>query len=199
MNTNFKMLRIHKSTSEEALLKDCRKKKSAAQEEMYQRFAPKMLGVCVRYIYDREEAEHVMIGGMVKVFEKLEQYQGEGSLEGWIRRIMVNESLMYIRKNKNMSLEVEVEKAEFEPDYYSLESNLEAEDLMSLIGELPIGYRTVFNLYAIEGYSHKEIADTLSINENTSKSQLSRARKFLQSRLLEIQEKELKHDRRNGK
>lgn len=192
------MLRVHKSNTEEALLKDCRRGKPRAQQEMYERFAPKMLGVCIRYIHDREEAEHVMIGGMVKVFEKLEQYQGEGSLEGWVRRIMVNESLMYIRRNKNMSLEVEVEKAESEPDYHALESGLEAQDLMALIAELPVGYRTVFNLYALEGYNHKEIADTLGINENTSKSQLSRARKFLQTRLLEIQEKELKHDQRNG-
>jgi len=135
---------------------------------------------------------------MVKVFDKLEQYQGEGSLEGWVRRIMVNESLMYIRKHKNMSLEVEVEKAESEPDYSTLENSLEAADLMALIAELPVGYRTVFNLYAIEGYNHKEIAETLGINENTSKSQLSRARKYLQTRLATIQEKELKQDG-NGK
>ena len=120
---------------------------------------------------------------MVKVFEKLDQFSGEGSLEGWVRRVMVNESLMYIRKNKNMSLEVDVEHAEFEPNYQTLENTLEAQDLMNLIAELPVGYRTVFNLYAIEGYNHKEIAETLGINENTSKSQLSRARKLLQTRL----------------
>jgi len=198
MNTNLTMLRINKSNTEEKLLSDCRKGKAQAQKEMYERFAPKMLGVCFRYIHDREEAEHVMIGGMVKVFEKLDQYHGDGSLEGWIRRVMVNESLMYIRKNKNMSLEVEVEKAEAEPDYNTLDSSLEAADLMALIAELPVGYRTVFNLYAIEGYNHKEIAETLGINENTSKSQLSRARKFLQARLIEIQEKELKTNS-NGK
>lgn len=166
---------------------------------LYERFAPKMLGVCFRYIHDRTEAEHVMIGGMVKVFEKLVQYQGEGSFEGWVRRIMVNESLMYIRKHKNMSLEVEVDKAEFEPDYHALENSLEAADLLGLIAGLPVGYRTVFNLYAIEGYNHKEIAEMLDINENTSKSQLSRARKYLQSRLYEIQDKELKKDKSNGK
>ena len=167
---------------------------------MYERFAPKMLGVCFRYIHDREEAEHVMIGGMVKVFEKLSQYGGEGSFEGWIRRIMVNESLMYIRKNKNMSLEVEVDKADTEPDFQVLESSLETADLMILISELPVGYRTVFNLYAIEGYNHKEIGDMLGINENTSKSQLSRARKILQNRLTALQEKEneIKHNS-NGK
>ena len=135
---------------------------------------------------------------MVKVFEKLEQYNGEGSFEGWIRRIMVNESLMYIRKHKNMSLEVEVEKAEMKPDYQSLESTLETDDLMRLITELPVGYRTVFNLYAIEGYSHKEIAEQLGINENTSKSQLSRARKYLQNRLAELQQEALKNDQSDG-
>ncbi|WP_421876083.1 RNA polymerase sigma factor [Marinoscillum sp.] len=192
MKTNLKMLRINKSNSEENLLRDCRKGKSSAQQSFYERFAPKMLGVCIRYIHDREEAEHVMIGGMVKVFDKLDQYSGEGSLEGWVRRIMVNESLMYIRKNKNMSLEVDVQQAEFEPNYQTLESSLEAADLLSMIAELPVGYRTVFNLYAIEGYNHKEIAETLGINENTSKSQLSRARKLLQANLAALQEKELK-------
>lgn len=194
MNTNLNMLRINKSISEEQLLADCRKKKPQAQKALYERFASKMLAVCHRYINDRDEAEHVMIGGMVKVFEKLDQFQEEGSLEGWIRRIMVTQSLMYIRKHKNMSLQVEVEKAETEPDYQTLERSLEAADLMQIIGELPVGYRTVFNLYAIEGYNHKEIADMLGINENTSKSQLSRARKYLQSRLLDLQEKELKQD-----
>lgn len=197
MNTNLNMLRIQKSNTEEVLLQDCKKGKSRAQQAFYERFAPKMLGVCIRYIRDREEAEHVMIGGMVKVFEKLNQYTGEGSLEGWVRRIMVNESLMYIRKNKNMSLEVEVEQAEEAPDYQLLETSLEAQDLLNLIAELPVGYGTVFNLYAIEGYTHKEIAETLDINENTSKSQLSRARKLLQSRLAQLQKEELK-DRSNG-
>lgn len=198
MNTNFNMLRINKSTSEEALIGDCRKGKPSAQQQLYERFAGKMLGVCYRYIHDREEAEHVMIGGMVKVFEKLEQYQGDGSFEGWIRRIMVNESLMYIRKNKNMSLEVEVEKADYEPDYRTLESHLQASDLLALIAELPVGYRTVFNLYAIEGYSHQEIGEMLGINENTSKSQLSRARKYLQNRLENLETKTLKKEQDHG-
>lgn len=198
MNTNLNMLRINKSNTEEQLIADCRRGRQKAQKELYDRFAPKMLGVCFRYIHDRDEAEHVMIGGMVKLFEKLNQYQGDGSFEGWVRRIMVNESLMYIRKNKNMSLEVEVDKADSEPDFQSLESNLETADLMALIAELPVGYRTVFNLNAIEGYNHKEIAEMLKINENTSKSQLSRARKILQTKLLGLQEKELKQNS-NGK
>lgn len=193
------MLRIDKSTTEEVLLNDCRKGRADAQTKLYERFAPRMLGICFRYIHDREEAEHVMIGGMIKVFEKLDQYQGGGSFEGWVRKIMVNESLMYIRKNKNMSLEVEVQKAESEPDYQSLEQTLEAADLLKLIAALPVGYCTVFNLYAIEGYNHQEIANLLGITENTSKSQLSRARKYLQARLFELETKELKKDSGNGK
>lgn len=180
------MLLIHKSTTEEELLRDCRKGKAKAQQTIYERLAPKMLGVCVRYIRDRDEAEHVMIGGMVRLFEKLDQFKGEGSFEGWVRRIMVTECLMYLRKNKSLPIEVAVEKADEEPDYRSLEDHLEAADLINLISELPTGYRTVFNLYAIEGYSHKEIADSMGINENTSKSQLSRARTYLQKRLLEM-------------
>lgn len=177
------MLRINKSDSEQALITGCRKGKTSAQRDLYNRFAPKMMGVCMRYIHDREEAEHVMIGGMVKVFEKIDQFNGEGSFEGWIRRIMVNESLMYIRKSKNMSLEVDIETVDREPNYHQLEETLEANDLLMLVGELPVGYRTVFNLFAIEGYNHQEIAEMLEISENTSKSQLSRARKYLQNRL----------------
>lgn len=192
------MLRINTYGSEAELLDDCRKGRSNAQKELYASIAPKMLGVCVRYIYDREEAEHVMIGGMIKVFEKLNQYNGDGSFEGWVRRIMVNESLMYIRKNRAMSLEVEISEADSEPDFETLGNQLEVDDLMKLISELPVGYRTVFNLYAIEGFSHKEIAEMLGINENTSKSQLSRARKFLQTRLLTLQERELKQNKENG-
>ncbi len=180
------MLLIHKSTTEEEILRDCRKGKAKAQQALYERLASKMLGVCIRYIRDREEAEHVMIGGMVKVFEKLDQFKGEGSFEGWVRRIMVTESLMYIRKNKALSVEVEVEAADLEPDYSSLEDHLQTSDLLALISELPVGYRSVFNLYAIEGYSHKEIGELLGISENTSKSQLSRARTYLQKRLMDL-------------
>lgn len=185
-------------SSEEELLKECRKGKPKAQKELYSLFAAKMLGVCIRYIYDREEAEHVMIGGMVKVFEKISQYSGSGNFEGWVRRIMVNESLMYIRKNKAMSLEIEISETQIAPNYEVLGDQLEAEDLMKFIAELPVGYRTVFNLYAIEGYSHKEIAKMLEINENTSKSQLSRARKLLQTRLNNLSEMEMRKKKSYG-
>ncbi|MEQ9218532.1 MAG: sigma-70 family RNA polymerase sigma factor [Cyclobacteriaceae bacterium] len=198
MNIDRYMLRINKSNTEQALLEGCRKGQADAQRELYERFAPRMMGVCMRYIHDREEAEHVMIGGMVKVYEKIGQFNDEGSFEGWIRKIMVNESLMYIRKYKNMSLEVEIEAVDHTPNYHVLEQTLEANDLLRLVGELPVGYRTVFNLYAIEGYNHKEIAKMLEINENTSKSQLSRARKHLQNRLEALQKAEIKKGESNG-
>jgi RNA polymerase sigma-70 factor (ECF subfamily) len=136
------------------------------------------------------EAEDVLVTSFTKIFEKIGQYKGEGSFEGWIRRVVVNESLTYLRKNKNMYLEMDIEAAADEPDYHKLSNQLEADDLMKMIEELPVGYRTVFNMYAIDGFSHQEIADRLGISENTSKSQLSRARALLQKKLTEI-EKEL--------
>lgn len=188
-------LKINKSITEEELIRACRKGNSKAQREVYQKFSSRMLGVCLRYIKAEDEAEDVMISGFTKVFMKIDQYQGDGSFEGWIRKIMVNEALGYIRKNKNMYLEVELEKAAIEPDYDKLEKSLETEDLLKLIRELPSGYRTVFNLYAIEGYNHREIADSLGVSENTSKSQLSRARSLLQKKLAEL-DSELKIIRR---
>lgn len=193
----MKMLRINKSLTEEELIEGCRKGKSLSQKKLYDRLAPKMLGVCMRYVKDRDEAEHLMIGSIVKVFEKINQFKNEGSFEGWVRRIVVNDCLMYIRKNKAMGLEIDIDSAIETPDLTKLEDSLEAEDLLKIINELPVGYKTVFNLYAIEGYGHAEIAEMLEINENTSKSQLSRARKWLQKRLVDI-EKETEVTLTNG-
>lgn len=152
-----------------------------------------MYALCCRYVKDRMEAEDVLVIAFTKIFERIGQYKGEGSFEGWIRRVMVNESLTYLRKNKNMYLETDIEAASREPDYQQLENQLEADDLLKLIEELPTGYRMVFNLYAIDGYTHQEIADQLGISENTSKSQLSRARALLQRRLLEQEKKSLQN------
>lgn len=193
------MLTIHKSKTETEIIEGCLSGKSWAQRALYDRVNAKMLAVCVRYIQDRNEAEHVMIGGMVKVFEKISQYSGEGHFEGWIRRIMVNESLMYIRKKKNMSVESEIEDDQHEALHLDWANQLEAEDLLRLIQSLPIGYQTVFNLYAIEGYNHAEIGKQLGISENTSKSQLSRARKLLQQKLVSLEQKELTKHQEHGK
>jgi RNA polymerase sigma-70 factor (ECF subfamily) len=170
------------------LIDGCRKKDRHAQRFLFERLSGKMLALCCRYVKDRMDGEDVMVMAFTKVFDRIGQYKGEGSFEGWVRRIMVNESLTYLRKNKSMYLETDIEAAEREPDYNKLGGELEAEDLRKLIGDLPTGYRIVFNLYAIDGFSHQEIAAQLGVSENTSKSQLSRARTLLQKRLTEMED-----------
>lgn len=141
-----------------------------------------MFGVCRRYIKNEQDAEDVMINGFFKVFTKIEQFNEKGSFEGWIRRIMVNESLMFLRKyNMNLSIELNETQAVTEMD---ADSQIREEDILKLLDYLPIGYRTVFNLYVIEGFSHKEIAEQLGVSVNTSKSQLIKARKKLQQLIL---------------
>jgi RNA polymerase sigma-70 factor (ECF subfamily) len=175
------------------LIEKCLRNDRQAQHALYKMYAGKMYAVCCRYVKDRMDAEDVMVMAFTKIFERISQFKGEGSFEGWIRRVMVNESLTYLRKNKNMYLETDIEEVDREPDYQQLENQLEADDLLKLIEELPTGYRMVFNLYSIDGYSHQEIADQLGISENTSKSQLSRARALLQKRLLEQEKKSLQN------
>lgn len=174
----------------------CKRQDSIAQKHLYEHYSGKMYGLCCRYIPSKMEAEDVLITAFTKLFERIDQFKGEGSFEGWMRRIIVNESLTYLRRNKNMYLETEIEAVDREPDFAKLENTLEAEDLMKLISQLPTGYRMVFNLYAIDGFSHKEIAEQLGISENTSKSQLSRARALLQKKLGEL-EKEGKEQKSN--
>jgi RNA polymerase sigma factor (sigma-70 family) len=183
---------VRKSGREEKLIRSCRDQDPRAQRDVFQLWAPKMLGVCLRYIKDRGEAESVMTGGFLKIFEKINQYSGEGSFEGWVRRIMVNESLGYLRQHKHAFMMVDAEEADCEISFEEADQQLQADELLLMIRQLPDGYRTVFNLYAIEGYSHKEIAEQLGISENTSKSQLSRARNLLQLNIAR-HEKMLKH------
>lgn len=168
---------------EDELIKGCLRRERSAQRELYDTFSSKMYSICYRYVKDSMEAEDILITAFMKVFDKIGQFKSEGSFEGWIRRIVVNEALTYLRRNRSMYLETELEQADREPDYSKLSDHLEAEDLMNMIKELPTGYRIVFNMYAIDGYSHKEIASHLNISENTSKSQLSRARVYLQKML----------------
>ncbi len=182
------MLQTTKTYSEERVIADCKKGKSKAQKELYDRHAPTMLGLCVRYIKSKAEAEDVMIAGFMKIFTNLHQYEGKGSFEGWMKRIMVNESLMYIRRNKAMYVEVDIDHANKSPGSSWEHLKLETDDLLRLIESLPTGYRTIFNLYAIEGYSHKEIGEMLEISESTSKSQLSRARVILQTKVMKLEE-----------
>ena len=170
---------------EDELIQRCLRRERDAQRQLYDTYSSKMYALCHRYVKSSMDAEDVLVTAFMKVFDKIGQFKSEGSFEGWIRRIMVNEALTHLRRNRAMYLETDLEYADREPDYAQLGDHLETEDLMNMIQELPTGYRIVFNLYAIDGYSHKEIADQLGISENTSKSQLSRARAHLQKTLME--------------
>lgn len=177
----FKIYRAN----EDELIKGCLRYDRKAQKLLYDTFSSKMYGLSYRYVKDAMEAEDIVITAFTKIFDKINQFKGEGSFEGWIRRIVVNEALGFLRKNKPLYLETDLNRVDLEPKYNQLSDHLVEEDLISMIQDLPTGYRIVFNLYAIDGYSHKEIAQQLGISENTSKSQLSRARLYLQKILAE--------------
>lgn len=170
-----------------ALVKKCVDGDQRAQRMLFERFAPKMLGVCMRYSKNSEQAEDVLQDGFVKVFTKLSYYKGDGSLEGWIRRIVVNTALDQIRKNAKFQDNVALDDVDYKLELKgNVLENLAAEDLLVLINEMPAGYKVVFNMFAIEGYSHKEIAQELNVSENTSKSQYSRARAYLKKKLEDL-------------
>lgn len=169
---------------DQQLLSRCQAGDAQAQNELYERFAARMYRVCYRYVKDELHAEDILVGGFTKVFRHLDgfRYRHEGSLEAWIRRIMVNEALMFLRKHYQFGLVAESQADGLEAGS-SVEAALSAEEIYALILRLPTGYRTVFNLYVVEGYSHQEIAGQLGISENTSKSQLSKARAALRNLL----------------
>ena len=171
----------------QALIKDCIKQKPRAQRELYNLFAPKMMAVCYRYAKDEANAEDILQEGFIKVFQKIGKYDDRGSFEGWIRRIMVNTAIDHIRKQKKQNMEVEINEVISEDLSEDALDRLEVEYLYEMIQQMPNGYRLVFNLYAIEGYSHKEIGKKLNITESTSRSQLAKARKALQSMVRQMQ------------
>ncbi len=175
-------------TTEGQLIVALKRGESRAHKVVYERFAGKMLTVCTRYCANRADAEEVMLDGFMRVFEKIEQFREDGSFEGWIRRIMVTESLMFLRKAKQWRQEIPLDEITVELDYEWADTAVNENDLLRLVNQLPDGYRTVFNLYAIEGYAHAEIAEMLGISEGTSKSQLSRARMMLQVNLKKMEQ-----------
>lgn len=166
--------------TESDLINGCLKGDRRTQEELYRRFSPKMYAVCLRYAGNAEEAQDILQEGFIKVFKKLDSFRSEGSFEGWIRRIFVNTAIEHFRRKRYLMPVTEKEENTIEGKYLSVLDNLAAADIMALVQELSPGYRTVFNMYVIEGYSHKEIGDILGISEGTSKSQLSRAKVILQ-------------------
>ena len=174
------------------LINECLKDNRIAQEQLYKRFASRMLGVCFRYARSRDEAEDLLQDGFVKVFLHLKKFKGEGSLEGWVRRIMVNTAINYLKKNRIFFEKVEDHEVELE-NYGSLNNDMDSREIMQEIQKLPSGYKAVFNLFAIEGYSHKEIGEILNIAESTSRSQFTRAR-FALIKQLENKSTSLKHE-----
>jgi RNA polymerase sigma factor (sigma-70 family) len=155
-----------------------------AQHELYHMFAPKMFALCMRYTSSRQEAEDLMQEAFIKVFRHLHQFTGLGNFEGWVRRIFVNTALEFLRKRSSWS-DLEASDLKHLPsENRSVYEEIGLQDTLKLIQSLSDGYRTIFNLYAIEGYSHREIAKMLNISEGTSKSQLSRAKAILQKSLI---------------
>lgn len=170
-------------TVEQELVQGCIAGKRAVQKQLYELYAKKMMAVCLRYARTSFEAEDVLQEAFVKVFENIQNFKGECPLEFWIRRIMINTALKYHRKKMYVSSVAETDKVENIPEEEFIMSGYAYEDLLSMIQSLAPRYQLVFNLYAIEGYSHKEIATMLEISEGTSKSQYSRARAILKSML----------------
>jgi RNA polymerase sigma factor (sigma-70 family) len=176
----------HKFTIDD-LLEGCKRGERKVQELLYKMLAPKMLGVCIRYAKDRYEAEDILQTAFVKVFQKVNEFRSDGSFEGWIRRIMVNTAIEAYRKNVKMMNVVDIDEAyDIQQSVFDI-SGLETKDLFKIIDQLSGGYRMVFNMYVVEGYSHKEIATQLGITEGASKSQLSRAKAILREKLIKME------------
>ncbi len=171
--------------TEEQMLEGSIKNNAAAQEAFYDRFSSRMLAVCYRFAKNREDAEDMLQEGFIKIFSQLHQFRNEGALEGWIRRIVVHTCINVLKKNKKFSETVDLVYAnEFHTNTDYVPSLLQAKQIVECIRMLPVGYKTVLNLYAIEGYSHKEIGEILEIAESSSRSQYTRARAMLEGILI---------------
>ncbi len=171
--------------TEELMLAGCLSNNATSQEALYSRFSPRMLGVCYRFAKNREDAEDMLQEGFIKIFSQIHQYRSEGALEGWIRRIIVHTCINLLKKNKKFSDSVDISFAgAVGIREESIPSIMQAKEVVECIRLLPIGYRTVLNLYAIEGYTHKEIGSMLDIEESTSRSQYTRAKAMLEDVLI---------------
>jgi RNA polymerase sigma-70 factor (ECF subfamily) len=178
----MKVINLHQEENE--IIQLAIENNRQAQQLIYNKFSPKMLSVCRQYIKDIQIAEDLMITAFMKVFTNLKKFENKGSFEGWIRRIIINECISFIRVDKKVAF---LEDSYYKEDGFNgIESNFSVEDIQFLIDNLPDGYKMIFNLYAIEGYKHHEIATMLGINEGTSKSQLSHARKMLQEQITKL-------------
>lgn len=171
--------------TEELMLHGCLNNIASAQEALYSRFSPRMLGVCYRFARNREDAEDMLQEGFIKVFSQIAQFRNQGALEGWIRRIIVHTCINILKKNKKFTDSVDLIYANsIHLNENNIPSLLEAKQVVEAVRLLPLGYKTVLNLYAIEGFSHKEIAQMLDIEESTSRSQYTRAKAMLEDILM---------------
>lgn len=174
--------------TEVELIQACKENNPRAQKILFETYSARLMGVCLRYASNGDEAQDMLQDGFIKIFQKLNTFSGEGAFGGWMRRTMVNTCLDQIRKNNRIGYAVEIEKVEI--DYVDNEdalSKMRTQELLGLIQKLPEGYRIVFNMFVIEGYSHKEIAKELEITESTSKSQLRKAKIRLQKEIIELE------------
>ena len=186
-NSCGRICRIRRVALWDCFFDNCRKNNPISQRALYDKYARKMMAVCLRYGRDYDTAQDLMQEGFIKVFTAIDSYTGNGSFEGWIRRIFINTALEYLRRNDILRETVDIDDSEpmQEIDYSTVEQ-MSADELMELVAELPTGFRTVFNLFVVEGYNHKEIGEMLGITESTSRSQLTRAKKWLQKRISEL-------------
>lgn len=170
--------------SEEKIIQGCIENDRYSQKLLFKKYKGKMLGICLRYAKTKDEAEDILIEAFLSIFTKIKDFRNECNIELWIRRIVINTAINNYRKNLKHYYHGEVENYYNNTDLQTeITDNMSVEDILKLVQDLPTGYRTIFNMYAIEGYSHQEIAETLGISEGTSKSQLFKARKLLQSKL----------------
>ena len=172
--------------NEQAIIKGCLHKDPLSQRELYNYFSPKMLSICFRFSYSREDAEDMLQEGFIRIFSQLHTYAGKGAFEGWVRRIIVHTCINFIKKHKKFNDSVDIDHVGdvLSSKEESLASIMQGRQIIDCIRQLPLGYRTVLNLYAIEGYSHKEIGELLEIGESTSRSQYTRARSMLEKLLI---------------
>lgn len=172
---------------DDEIIEGCLRKERKYQEILYKRFAPKMYAICLSYTNDRDSAQDILQDGFIKVFEYMKSYNSEGSLEGWIRRIVTNTAIDYYRHNQRLLKLIQAEKENTDKEISeSVLSKIGFDEILVAVRKLPEGARIVFNLYALEGYTHQEIADQLNISVGTSKSQYSRAKSLLQKSLQEM-------------
>jgi RNA polymerase sigma-70 factor (ECF subfamily) len=173
--------------NEQQILEGCLKNDRRAQKALYDKYSSKFLGMCLRYAKDRQEAEDTLQEGFLKIYGRISQFSGLGSFEGWMKRIIINTAITNYRQNLKHYYQSQIDDIyETDIEESTLDSDYTLEELLKTIQQLPPGYRMIFNMFAIEGFQHKEIAEMLDIDVTTSKSQYSRARRLLQTKLLEL-------------